>query len=612
MTAAERPVWERRFLAPYVNMPSWPRAAPDRCVLLSDEGGSMQAWAFDAATGERRRASDEPVGILPEEGCDPTPTPDGNGVAWFSDPDGKEAGTWVVAPFDGSAEAQPLLPDVPFGWYSGLALGPRTVAMAMGYDDGFRVYVSRDGGPARILHEHPEELRIPVPEWGGYNNAALSADERYLCIAHAESGNQLHYALRVYDLETFEPVGEQDDVDLDLGACVWMPEPGDQRLIIRHERTGSHRPAVWNVETGEVTDVPLDLSGEVDAYDVWPDGSAILISQSLDARSYLQRVEIATGVATPIDHPEGCVWGGGVRPDGSVWFRHDSGSMSDVVYSSTGEPVYTPATPPDAVLTGRPYASMHVANRDGEPVQGFLVTPDGEPPYPLINLIHGGPAWFWGDYWAPKVQAFADAGFAVALVNYRGTAGFGADWRDRLIRNIGFPETEDLNDWTDRLIADGIADPDRCAIGGASWGGYLTLLGIGMHPERWKAALGIVPVGDYVAGYEDSAPSLQAMDRAYLGAPPAEIPEFITPRSPITYVDDVACPVFILYGENDTRCPPRQVENYVNALREAGGDVVAHTYGTGHSSQVTDEEIVHVRMMLGFLAKHIPGIRVPG
>ena len=132
------------------------------------------------------------------------------------------------------------------------------------------------------------------------------------------------------------------------------------------------------------------------------------------------------------------------------------------------------------------------------------------------------------------------------------------------------------------------------------------MLGIGLHPTRWRAAIADVPVGDYAAAYEDSSPSLQAMDRAYLGAPPAQIPDFITPRSPITYVDEVSCPVFVIYGENDTRCPPRQVENYVNALRAAGGDPEVHTYGAGHSSMVVDEEVAHIELVLRFLAKHVP------
>lgn len=567
----------------------------------------MQAIAWEPSTGARRTASEEPVGLLQQEGCDATPSADGSGVIWFSDTTGNEAGSYVVQPWDGG-EPQPLLPDVPEGWYSGLAVGLRTVVMAMGYDDGFTVFVSRDGEPARTIHRHEEELRIPTPEWGGYNNAGLSADESLVVIAHAESGSILSYALRAYDVITGQAVGGLDDDGADLFACAWSPVLGDQRLAIRQERgNGFRMPGLWDVATGERTDLVVDLAGEVDVFAWWPDAAALLLHQFHDGTSQLWRYELETGALQRVEHEPGCVWGAQVRPDGTVWLCHDSGARATRILSSAGDEPYVPTADPDALVTGRPFETFEFTNRSGERIQGFVVTPEGEGPWPFVQDIHGGPAWFWGDYWAPKVQALVDAGYAVGLVNYRGSAGFGRAFRDRLVRDIGYPETEDLLDATDHLVAIGIADPDRLVIAGKSWGGYLTLLGVGMHPGRWVAGVADVPVGDYVAAYEDSSPSLQAMDRAYLGAPPAEIPEFITPRSPLTYVADVACPVFIIYGENDTRCPPRQVENYVNAMRAAGGDPEVHVYGSGHSSMVVDEETAHIQLVLDFLAKHVPG-----
>lgn len=601
-------------------MPSWSRTAPDHAVVMTDEDGSIQAWAWDVATNERRRITDEPVGLIIQEGADAIPSADGERVIWFSDTTGNEAGRWLTAPFTGLApgeQPQPLLEDVPEAWYSGLAVGQRTVAMGLGFDDGFRIYVSRDGGPARVLHSDAEELRVTVPEWGGPNLAALSADERYLCIAHCEEGDILHYALRVYDLETFEAVGDVVDIGMNVWACAWSPIPGDARLLIRTERTGFLAPAIWDIDAAAVQPLAIGgLTGEVDAYDWWPDASAVLLARSRDARGELYRAEVATGETTRIPHPDGCLWGGGVRPDGSVWYCLDAGSRATRILAATPEggerDAYVPRTSPDAVLDGHPYVSRKIANRHGEEVQGFLITPTHvDPPYPLFMDVHGGPAWFWGDYWSPKTQALVDAGIAVALVNYRGSATFGRDWRDRLIGDVGFPETEDLNDWTDALIAEGYADPKRLILGGPSWGGYLTLLGVGMHPERWAAGVATVPVGDYIAAYEDSAPSLQAMDRGYLGAPPGDIPDFIIPRSPITYVDQVRCPLYIIYGENDSRCPPRQVENYIEALRAVGGEPEVHTYGTGHSSHVTDEATAQAGSVLDFLARVIPGIDVP-
>src|SRR5438128_5586396 len=122
----------------------------------------------------------------------------------------------------------------------------------------------------------------------------------------------------------------------------------------------------------------------------------------------------------------------------------------------------------------------------------------------------------------PDVQAWVDHGVAVAMVNYRGSTGYGVAFRDALIGNPGFPEVEDVVAGLDALVAEGVADPDRAVLAGGSWGGYITLLGLGRQPERWIAGVAAVPVADYVAAYEDEAPTLQAFARSLLGGSPAE------------------------------------------------------------------------------------------
>jgi dipeptidyl aminopeptidase/acylaminoacyl peptidase len=94
------------------------------------------------------------------------------------------------------------------------------------------------------------------------------------------------------------------------------------------------------------------------------------------------------------------------------------------------------------------------------------------------------------------------------MVNYRGSIGFGQAWRDSLTGNVGFHELEDVLAGLDDLVARGLADPSRVVLAGWSWGGYVTLLGIGRHPDRFVAAIAGVLVADYVAAYEDESPIL--------------------------------------------------------------------------------------------------------
>ncbi len=337
--------------------------------------------------------------------------------------------------------------------------------------------------------------------------------------------------------------------------------------------------------------------------DWYPDADAILVIHSFRGRERLYRLDLPSGTLTEVLHPRGETHGARVRPDGRVWVRVSSGEIASRVLDDTGAEVLS--TPPGGVREGRPYREWLFENPAGDTVHGWLVLPEGEGPFPTYLKVHGGPNWLYFDTWWPDVQMFVDAGFAVAMVNYRGSIGYGARFRDHIIGNIGFPEVEDTVAGLDDLVARGIADPARAVIGGWSWGGYTTLLALGTYPDRFVAGVAGVPVGDYIASYDDSAPSLQAYDRSLVGGVVHDLPDFVTERSRITYVDRVAAPVLVLVGENDTRCVPAQVYSYVDALKAAGGDVELYSYGEGHSSFIVDEEVRQWRTVLDFLQRRV-------
>ena len=141
--------------------------------------------------------------------------------------------------------------------------------------------------------------------------------------------------------------------------------------------------------------------------------------------------------------------------------------------------------------------------------------------------------------------------------------------------------------------------------GGGSWGGYLTLLALGTQPERWALGLASVPIGDYVAAYEDEMEPLKKYDAALFGGTPAEIPERYRERNPITYVDRVRVPVLMLVGLNDPRCPARSVDLYEERLRALGKTFETYRYDAGHGSLVVEEQIRQLERQIAFAAKHL-------
>ena len=576
--------WEQRFRAASVGFPHWARHAPHRLVFSSNEGGAWQVYAEDRRAGLRRQVTDDPIGV-----AGGAATPDGTGVVWFHDVTGDEVGHWLVAPFEGG-EARRLAPGVPDAWSSGLCLGDGLVVAGTADDDGFSVFAVEGDEPARLIHRHAEAVDV----------ATLSRDSTLVALVHAEHGDTMHPAVRVVDARTGAGRGDQwDGPNLGLTAVAWSPVAGDQRLALMHERDGLQRPAIWDLTTGRRRDYPLDLPGDVDVEGWWPDASALLLNHDHEGRSRLHRLDIDSGELEAIDHPDGTVSGAGVRPDGELWFRLANGAEPATVRTMGGDEVIAPPGPRPP--GGRPYRSLSFANPAGQRIHGFVATPAGGGPHPAIMLVHGGPTWAYSDTFMPDVQAYVDHGVAVAMVNYRGSTGYGTAFRDALIGNPGFPEVEDVVAGLDALAAEGVIDRDRVAIAGGSWGGYITLLALGLHPQRWKAGAAAVPVADYVTAFRDEAPGLQALDRTLFGGTPDEVADLYVERSPLTYVDRVQAPVLVLAGDNDSRCPIQQALNYVDALRARGGDVELYRFDAGHGSMVIDERVRQMRAELDFL-----------
>jgi dipeptidyl aminopeptidase/acylaminoacyl peptidase len=305
----------------------------------------------------------------------------------------------------------------------------------------------------------------------------------------------------------------------------------------------------------------------------------------------------------PIDHPVGTIAGARVRPDGDVWYQVSSGAhAASTRTAATGEIVSQPDGPvaPD----GQPYRSWWFTNPHGDRIHGFVATPPGEGPFPTVMYVHGGPTWAYTDMFMPATQAWVDHGYAVAMVNYRGSTGYGMKFRDALIGDPGFPECEDVLAGLDDLISSGLADPDRAIVAGGSWGGYVTLLSIGLYPDRYAAAAAAVPVADYVAAYEDESTELQAFDRSLFLGTPEDNPELYAERSPLTYVDAVRTPVLILAGDHDSRCPIRQILNYLDRLQARGHPHEVYRFEAGHGSLVIDERIRQMAAQVAFVERH--------
>ena len=586
--------WRERFRFPSVGFPSWSATDPDRLVFVGNEGGSTQIWTTHLGTGERRAVTEQRVGV--EEFV---LSPRGDAVAWWSDDSGNGNGAWVSTSLDGTVTTE-LLAGLGEGWSEGLAWCGESVAIALTNGDSYRLYVGSAGGAGRLVHESTRPCGLGR-EWET-TPGGLSTDGALLCLRHSDAGDMLHFGLRVIDVTSGHVYGDLVDEGRSVRVAPWSPIAGDQRVALIHERDGIDRPSVWEPMIGIRRDYPSDLPGEIDVADWYPDADALLVTHWHDGRSQLYRLDLATGVYDLVHDPKGYISATAVRPDGEVWLREEAGDRPPSVRNIAGKNVLS--APRDAP-TGAAQRSIRFEGPTGEPTHMMVATPDGAGPFATVMYVHGGPEWADPDLFDPWTSALVDHGVAVAKVNYRGSTGFGVAWRESIHDgNIGFPEVADVVAGMGYLIDLGISDPHRCAIEGWSWGGYIAMLAIGLHPNAFVAAIGGIPVCDSVMTHEDCSPSQQAYDRAIMGGSPSEVPERYAERSPSTYLDEVRTPVLIIAGEHDSACPIRQVRYYTDELLSRGRSVQLHVYDAGHHANSVDEKIVHAELELEFLAAH--------
>lgn len=529
-TDAAVPDWEMRFRAPRVSLPDWAEDAPDRALFVSNATGTYELYAWDRSSGGQRQVTDRPNGTT-----DGVLTPDGEAVWWFSDTDGDEFGVWMRQPFGGGEDeagrpgARPLLPGGS-GHRAGRCGGDRALDRRGRHDD-----------PSGADAGRRARGDLPAPGVRGVGD--LSHDGTLIALEHTEHGDAMHSALRVVRPDG-STVAELDDTEggtkeLGLAVLGFAPVAGDTRLLVGHQRRGRWEPMIWDPVAGTETALPVDLPGDVGA-EWYPDGSALLVEHSFEARSELWRYEPGTPEPVRVETPAGTVSGATARPDGTVEYLWSSAERPPVVRSTSGAVVLDPpgAKAPPSV----PVEDAWVEGPGGR-IHALVQKPaTGEGPFPTIFEIHGGPTWHDSDAFASGPAAWVDHGFAVVRVNYRGSTGYGRAWTDALKHRVGLIELEDIAAVRDWSVASGLADPERLVLAGGSWGGYLTLLGLGTQPEAWALGLAAVPVADYVTAYHDEMEALKAMDRTLLGGTPEEVPERFEASSPLTYVDAVRAP----------------------------------------------------------------------
>jgi dipeptidyl aminopeptidase/acylaminoacyl peptidase len=221
-------------------------------------------------------------------------------------------------------------------------------------------------------------------------------------------------------------------------------------------------------------------------------------------------------------------------------------------------------------------------------------------PVPTILYLHGGPFTVQRDWYFLPAETWLDEGFAFLALNYRGSTTFGREFERAIVGDAGHWELEDMAAAHAWLVAHSIARPDQIYLHGHSYGGYLTLLGLGKQPELWAGGLALTAVADWTTLLEDALPSMGVTAALLFGGSPQALPARYQERSPLTYVEQVRAPVLCIHGRNDPRAPARQLERYEARMQELGKSIEVVWFAEGHYYGAREQMIAQQERMLEF------------
>jgi protease II len=455
-----------------------------------------------------------------------------------------------------------------------------------------------------------------------YDAAALSPDGTVLALAVSSpvTANAEHIALA--DLTV--PPGEERltevtpaDAPAMNGALNWAP--GSDALIFssnndREFMAITRYELAAGTQAWLVADDGADLLGWLS-----PDGRTLLVERNDDGASELALHDAATGQKiTGIALPA-CGNTGGIRVPPPHW-APDSKSA---VFS-----ISAPELPGDALLVtaggqlrrltnsaralggAAPALPEHhrIPTFDGELVPCLVYRAAERADGPLegsaVIFVHGGPEAQARQNFSTDVQALAAAGHTVLVPNVRGSTGYGKRWYSADDKRLRLDSVADLAALHGYLPKLGV-DPARAALWGGSYGGYMVLAGLAFQPDLWAAGVDIVGIASFVTFLENTSAYRRAYREREYGTL-AEDREFLVAASPLTHIDAIRAPLFIIHGANDPRVPLSEAEQIHAAMTSRGRECELLVYDDeGHGIAKRANRADALPKAFAFLARHL-------
>jgi dipeptidyl aminopeptidase/acylaminoacyl peptidase len=604
---------EKLYMTRQVGGATW---SPDgnTVAFVSNLSGRNNIWTVAADGGWPMQLT-----VSDQRQASPTWSPDGKWIAYMSDYDGDEQwDIFLVSPKTGQvvnltntreiAEESPTWSSD--GRYLAYMVKPKisSVFEIDVYDTVLRDVKHITSGTAK------DRMNV-APIW--------SADGKFIFYTQEQSkGTDSN--IFVAEVERAQSTLLTPHEGEKMHAANDASPDGKYLLITSNAGNGYDNAGLLDIATKRIhwlTQDKWEIAGDSFA----PDGKSLLYTANVDGNNEIYSYDVASGKARSLSLSKGLNWPNGRRSP----FTRD-GARLLYTHTGAGEPgdlwIYTFSDKPSHANISRQLTSslvggvraenmvepqlVHYPSKDGKwTISALVYVPYNLPrngEHPAIVYVHGGPSAQTVNTFNRFVQYMANQGYLVIAPNYRGSTGYGKEFQQANLFDMGGGDLQDVLAAADWIKQTGYVDPKKVILMGGSYGGYLTMMGVTKAPEVWAAGVPIVPFVNWFTEIQNEDPILQQSDLATMGDLVTNKARY-EERSPINFVDQIKAPLYLLAGGNDPRCPKTEAQQVVDAVKKRGGVAEYKVYeNEGHGFARVENQIDAYKRVADFLIAHVP------
>ena len=598
---------EKLFMTRQIGDATWSPEGKD-VAFISNMSGRNNLWIVPAEGGFPTQLT-----VSDQRQTSPAWSPDGKWIAYQSDYDGDEKwDIFLVSPKTGKvvnltqtreiAETNPTWsPDGRFLAYEVKQKNSGAVEIDI-YD---------------MIMREVRHLTTNTPQDKHNYNPIWSRDGKFIVYTQTQSkGTDSN--IFIADVATCKSTLLTPHEGEQLYSANDLSPDGKQVLLTSNMVNGYDNVGLLHVDSKNLKWLTQD-KWRVRASEFSPDGKHVIFRANVDGNQDIYLYDLASDKSTKLPIPPGVnepegghsafskdgqellyVHNGPTAP-ADLWIYHlASGKSQQITHSLVGgirsEDLVEPVL-------------IHYPSRDGKwTISAFLYVPynmarNGQ--NAAIVYIHGGPTSQTMNSFNRFIQFAANQGYVVLAPNYRGSTGYGKEFQDANLFDMGGGDLQDVLAGVDWIKQTGHLDPKKIAVMGASYGGYLSMMAVTKAPEVWAAGVPIVPFVNWFTEIENEDPVLRESDLATMGDP-VKNKALYEDRSPINFIDQIKAPRLLLAGGHDPRCPKSEAQQVVDAIKKRGGTVDFKIYeNEGHGFARVENQVDAYQRVANFLLAHV-------